>query len=79
MLKNIWWLPGGVLIFLGLMIFIYPELLAFIVATALIGSGFTLLMWGRTFRQAVSRSNFMTYQMHTTGRSSNTPEQIYHD
>ena len=45
---NMWWLPGATLVLFGLMIAIFPELLALMVATAftIIGLSWLLLGWG---------------------------------
>lgn len=47
-----WWLPGAALIFFGVMIVLFPELLAFMVASALIFTGISLLVLGRAFTRA---------------------------
>jgi membrane protein implicated in regulation of membrane protease activity len=52
-----WWIPGAMLILFGLAIVIFPELLALIVASALIFAGANLLVWGHWMRRAQQRSN----------------------
>lgn len=76
MIRNLWWLPGAALIVFGLLIFIYPELLAFIVATAFIGVGVTMLSVGRGFRQAM-RGQVTSYRMYTS--QQRPPNQVYYD
>ena len=66
-MRNIWWLPGAFMIFFGVLIFIYPELLAFIVASVFIGIGLTMLTIGRSFRRGAA-SNIMSYRMYTQQR-----------
>lgn len=74
-MRNIWWLPGAAMIFLGVMIFIYPELLAFIVAAAFIGIGVTLITVGRNFRQVMTKGT--SVRMYTS--QQRPPNQIYYD
>jgi hypothetical protein len=47
-----WWLPGAALAFFGLMIAIFPELLALIVASAFVFTGISWLMIGWSARRA---------------------------
>ncbi|MEZ4670927.1 MAG: hypothetical protein R3E39_23740 [Anaerolineae bacterium] len=48
MTNNMWWLPGAGLLFFGLMIAVFPELLALMVASAfiMIGISWLLMGWG---------------------------------
>jgi cobalamin biosynthesis protein CobD/CbiB len=51
---NAWWMvmvPGLALIFLSLAILIWPELLAYLVASVLLFVGFSLALWGWSMRQ----------------------------
>ncbi len=53
-----WWLvmgPGLALIFLGLAILVWPELLAYMVALALLTGGMVLALWGWRMRGAERR------------------------
>ncbi len=53
-----WWLPGAALLVSGLLIVIYPELLALLVASAFVFAGTGLLMAGwaaRRYRQQMRR------------------------
>jgi Flp pilus assembly protein TadB len=58
-----WWLvmlPGLSLVFIGLAILIWPELLAYMVATLFLFAGITLTLWGwqmRRMRQHLHRRN----------------------
>jgi hypothetical protein len=51
----LWLAPGVSLILLALAILIWPELLAYMVAGALLMVGVTLTAWGWTMRQAARR------------------------
>ena len=54
-----WWLlmaPGLVLILMALAIMIWPELLAYLVAGALLLAGISLTTWGWSVRQVSKRS-----------------------
>ena len=49
-----WWLPGAALLLFGLLIAVFPELLALLVASAFVFAGASLLTAGysaRRFRQ----------------------------
>jgi hypothetical protein len=48
--------PGLSLVLLALAILIWPELLAYLVAGALLMVGITLTAWGWTMRQATRRT-----------------------
>lgn len=48
---NPWWLPGAALAFFGLMIAIFPELLALLVASAFLFAGLSWLMIGWSARR----------------------------
>jgi hypothetical protein len=53
-----WWLvmgPGLLLTFIALAILIWPELLAYLVAMAMLLAGLSLTIWGWTLRQAEQR------------------------
>ena len=52
----LWLAPGISLILLALAILIWPELLAYMVATALLMIGVTVTAWGWTMRQATRRT-----------------------
>jgi hypothetical protein len=57
-------LPGLMLIVLALAILVWPELLAYLVAGALLMVGVVLTGWGWSVRQAarrMRRSNYVTY------------------
>nr|PZN57923.1 MAG: hypothetical protein DIU68_03120 [Chloroflexota bacterium] len=47
-----WWLPGAALVLFGLLIVIFPELLALMVATAFIMIGLTWLSFGYAAHKA---------------------------
>ena len=55
-MRKIWWLPGASLIFFGVLIFIFPELLAFIVAAAFISLGVGMLTAQRMMRRSYTRN-----------------------
>lgn len=66
-----WWLlmaPGLGLVLLALAILIWPELLAYLVAGALLFVGMTLTLWGWSMRQAAkameSRETRVYYEVH---------------
>ncbi len=48
-------LPGLILALMGLAILIWPELLAYMVATVLLFAGISITLWGWTLRQAERR------------------------
>lgn len=50
-----WWVPGAVLIFFGVMIAAFPELLSFMVAAAFLFFGASLLLIGWGVRRAARR------------------------
>ncbi len=55
-----WWLvmaPGLALTFFALAILIWPELLAYLVATVLLFAGVSLTVWGWSMRQMERRRN----------------------
>lgn len=60
-LKLPWWLPGTFMIFFGVMIAIFPELLALLVAAAFISAGLGMLFFGRSVR-AIKRQNIANYR-----------------
>lgn len=51
----LWLVPGSSLILLALAIVIWPELLAYLVAGALLTQGVALTAWGWAMRQATRR------------------------
>jgi uncharacterized membrane protein HdeD (DUF308 family) len=57
--QGAWWLlmmPGLLLTLLALAILVWPELLAYMVATALLFGGVSLLLWGWSVRRAEQRA-----------------------
>jgi hypothetical protein len=55
-----WWMvmaPGLVLTLFALAILIWPELLAYMVASVLLFAGISLSLWGWSMRQAERRQN----------------------
>jgi len=57
--QGAWWLvmaPGLFLTFAALDILVWPELLAYLVATALLFAGVSLTVWGWSLRQVERRS-----------------------
>jgi len=58
MFRNLWWLPAAGLLFFGLLIAIFPELLSLIVASAFIFVGLTWLIGGWTFRRNRSSQTY---------------------
>ena len=48
-------LPGLMLALMGLAILVWPELLAYMVATVLLFAGISIALWGWTLRQAERR------------------------
>ncbi len=69
-MRNIWWLPGTALIVFGILIIVYPQLLAYFVATAFIGSGLSMIAAGRLFRQAANTRSgtVISYRMASAER-----------
>lgn len=61
MTNTMWWLPGAVLVFFGLMIVIFPELLALMVASAFMMIGVSWLLMGWGVRRRDNRSATTTY------------------
>lgn len=61
----LWLAPGLSLVLLALAIIVWPELLAYLVAGALLTVGLALTAWGWTMRQATRRqvrpSNYEIY------------------
>ncbi len=53
----LWMAPGVALISLALAILVWPELLAYLVAGAILLAGITLTGWGWAMRQATRRAN----------------------
>jgi hypothetical protein len=56
--QSAWWLvmaPGLMLTLLALAILVWPELLAYLVASVLLFAGLWLTFWGWTMRQAERR------------------------
>lgn len=51
----LWLVPGISLILLALAIVLWPELLAYLVAGAIMTAGIALTVWGWTMRQATRR------------------------
>ena len=51
----LWLMPGVSLIVLALAILVWPELLAYLVAGAILLAGMALTGWGWTMRQAARR------------------------
>jgi hypothetical protein len=58
MFRNPWWLPAAGLVFFGLLIAIFPQLLALIVASAFITVGLSWLMAGWSFRRNRSSQTY---------------------
>lgn len=57
-LRGAWWAlmaPGVMLTLLALAILIWPELLAYLVAAALLFVGLSLMVWGWSMRQVQKR------------------------
>jgi hypothetical protein len=52
----LWLVPGVSLILLALAIVLWPELLAYLVAGAILTAGIVLTAWGWAMRQATRRS-----------------------
>jgi hypothetical protein len=52
----LWMLPGVTLILLALAILVWPELLAYLVASAILLAGIGLTGWGWTIHQAMRRA-----------------------
>ncbi|MEM6282474.1 MAG: hypothetical protein AAF787_09810 [Chloroflexota bacterium] len=75
-MSRIWWLPGAALIFLGVLIIIYPQLLAYIVAAVFISIGVGMIIAGRFFRRAVS-SSITSYRVYTPDQTP--PDTIRYD
>ena len=58
-LGGVWWLlmaPGLALIAMAIAIMVWPELLAYLVAGALLLAGISLTTWGWSVRQVSKRS-----------------------
>lgn len=53
----LWLVPGISLILLALAIVLWPELLAYLVAGAIMTAGIALTAWGWTMRQATRRQS----------------------
>ena len=67
---GIWWLlmaPGVALTLVALAILVWPELLAYMVASVLLFAGVTLMLWSWRLRQAAQR---MHQDMTTLDRKS---------
>lgn len=64
-MRQLWWIPGASFIAFGVLIFVYPQLLAIIVALAFIAIGAALLSFGQMFRHAVGRQSFGMYRVRT--------------
>lgn len=67
-MSGAWWAvmaPGVMLTLLALAILIWPELLAYLVASALLFAGLSLVAWGWSIRQAQKRvqRNGVYYEM----------------
>ena len=75
-MRKVWWLPGASLIFFGILVFIFPELLAFIVAAAFISLGVILLTVQRMMRRPFSRS-VTGYRIYR--QQNDSSDQIYVD
>jgi uncharacterized membrane protein YqjE len=75
-----WWLimaPGLLLIFMALAILIWPELLAYMVAFAMLFVGLALAGWGWTLRRAEKQ---MRRKMHDDRNGySNSETVIYYE
>lgn len=56
-----WWLPGAALAFFGVMIAIFPELLALLVASAFLLTGLSWLMIGWSARVMKERKAAKVY------------------
>jgi hypothetical protein len=68
MMQSIWWLPGAALITMGVLIALFPELLSLIVASALVMSGMSALLFGNAIRRA---------RVYRTGSTIRTVERDY--
>lgn len=56
--SSAWWLvmaPGLLLVFMALAILVWPELLAYMVAFAILFAGLALTVWGWSLRQLEKR------------------------
>ncbi len=53
---RLWWLPGAALIAFGVMIAVFPELLALMVASSFFVIGFGWLTFGWSMRRLEQRS-----------------------
>jgi hypothetical protein len=61
----LWLMPGLSLILLALAIVLWPELLAYLVAGALLTAGLALTAWGWAMRQATRRQvRSTTYEVY---------------
>lgn len=76
-----WWLvmaPGLMLIFMAIAILVWPQLLAYMVASVILFLGVTVTGWGWSLRQIEKRGkNQQVSQMHHEPSASETV--IYYD
>ena len=66
-----WWLvmaPGLMLIFVGLVILIWPQLLAYMIASMILFVGISISLWGWSMRYLKQRQS-----------SSEPPKTVYYD
>jgi len=67
----LWLVPGISLILLALAIVVWPELLAYMVAGAILTAGLALTAWGWAMRQSTRRqSQPVQYRIYPDGPSS---------
>jgi len=74
-MRDLWWLPGIALIFFGVLIFIFPELLAFIVATGFITVGMITLAAQKMMRRTFNTNSPRSYRIYR--QDGGSPSGIY--
>jgi len=58
------YLPGALLVFMGLVVLLAPEILVAIIASILFIAGFGLLSWAHRFRKLSRQSSSTNYEVH---------------